>query len=193
MNILKSITLISLSTALLIAAPQTKKEKEVKSAIKLGNQSSKLLIQTLGKNMKREMKKGGQMAAFRFCSNEAYSITQEVNQELPDGVVVKRISEKYRNPANAPKADELAVLESFEKLQNANVILPKYLIQKIDNKTFKYYKPLVIKKKVCLKCHGTIKDIDIKRAIAEHYPLDKALGYKMNDLRGAIVVTIKTK
>ena len=193
MNILQSIALVSLTGSLLIAAPQSKKELQMDEVVKLGKKGSSLLVQTLGKNMKQHMKKGGEMDALNFCSNEAYDITQNVNKKLPSGVNVKRVSAKYRSPANAPQENELAVLESFEKLQKLGVILPEYMIEKIDNKTFKYYKPLTINNKVCLKCHGVLKDIDMKRAIAERYPLDKALGYEMNDLRGAVVVTIQTK
>jgi predicted O-linked N-acetylglucosamine transferase (SPINDLY family) len=194
MNIVKLFTVISLSTTLLLSAtPESKKDLQMKEIVKLGNQGSQLLLKTLGKNMKQHMKKGGVMDALNFCSNEAYSLTEKVNKKLPKGVTVKRVSAKYRSPANAPQDHELAILDSFEKLQKLNVVLPKYVVEKVDNKTFKYYKPLVINNKVCLKCHGVLKDIDLKRAIAERYPLDKALEYKMNDLRGAVVVTIKTK
>jgi len=73
------------------------------------------------------------------------------------------------------------------------VVLPSYLLEKVDATTFKYYKPITINKGVCLKCHGSLKNGALKSAIQERYPLDKAMGYEMNDLRGAVVVTIKTK
>ena len=191
MNILKHFTYISLCTSLLLAAPVNKKEAELASAIELGNKGSKLLLQTLGKNMKKSMGKGGVMKALDFCSNEAYSLTEKVNQQLPNGVRVQRISAKYRSPANKPTQKELAVLKSFETMKELNIILPKYVMEQVDTHTYKYYKPLLINKKVCLKCHGVIKDIDLKREIAGKYPLDTALGYKMGDLRGAVIVTIQ--
>jgi hypothetical protein len=136
------------------------------------------------------MKKGGVMDALDFCSNEAFSLTQEVNKGLESGVSVKRISIKYRSPANEPKADELAVLEEFKTLKAQNA-LPANIVKKIDEKTFKYYKPLVIEKEACLKCHGKIDEgSDLKKAIEAKYPADKATEYKMGDLRGAVVVTI---
>ena len=141
--------------------------------------------------MKKRMKDGGVMSALDFCSNQAYSLTEKVNQQLPNGVRVKRISAKYRSPANKPTDRELAILESFQNMKDMNIILPKFLIEEVDTKTYKYYKPLVINNKVCLKCHGTIKDIELKREIANRYPLDNAMGYKRYDLRGAVVVTIK--
>jgi len=190
MNILKYLVGLSLSATLVLAAQPSKKDAELNAVIKTGQKSSKILLQTLGKNMKKHMKKGGVFKALDFCANEAYTLTQDVNKKLPVGVSVKRISMKFRSPANAPKDNEVAILQSFKKMGDANVILPKYLVEKTGLHTYKYYKPLVINKKVCLKCHGVIKDIELKRAISSRYPLDTAMKYKMGDLRGAIVVTI---
>jgi hypothetical protein len=190
MTFLQTITLFSVTSTLLLAGPQQAKNEQLKSVVQMGNKSSKLLLQTLGKNMKKHMKKGGPMDALNFCAEEAYTLTEKVNKQLPKGVRVKRISANVRNPSNVASANELAVLNTFESMQSANVILPKHLIEQVNPTTYKYYKPLVIKKKVCLKCHGTLKDIELKRAINERYPLDNAKGYEMGDLRGAIVVTI---
>jgi hypothetical protein len=191
MKILKTITVVGLTASLLVAAPQNKKDENFKQIIKTGQKSSKMLMQTLGKNMKKNMKAGGPMQALDFCSKEAYNLTEKVNKRLPKGVTVKRISMQFRNPANEPQGNEAKVLEALAKLKDANVILPKQIVEKVDAHTYKYYKPLVIKKQVCLKCHGNIKDTDLKRAIQQNYPIDKATGYKMGDLRGAVVVTIK--
>ncbi|MBA1432344.1 MAG: DUF3365 domain-containing protein [Epsilonproteobacteria bacterium] len=192
MKVIKSIAIMGLTASLLIAQGQGKKKDEaLQSVVHAGKQSAKLLLKTLGSNMKKNMKAGGPMKALDFCSQEAYNLTEKVNKELPKGVHVKRISMKFRNPANQPATDEAAVLEALQKLKSANVVLPKQIVQKVDENTYKYYKPLVINKNVCLKCHGNIQNPTLKRAIAERYPLDKATHYKMGDLRGAIVVTIK--
>jgi hypothetical protein len=190
MNLIKTITVLSLSTAFLLAAPTNAKNTQLKDVMKTGKQSSQLLLKTLGKNMKKNMKKGGVMGALNFCSNEAYTLTETVNKQLPKGVSIKRISSQARNSANEAPKDELAVLNTFKTMQKENIVLPKQLVQKVNATTFKYYKPLVIKKQVCLKCHGDVKDSNLKNEIAKKYPLDKAMGYKMGDLRGAIVVTI---
>ena len=182
--------LISLGASLLLATPQNKQEAELAEVIETGKKGSKLLIQTLGKQMKGKLKKGGPMVTLDFCANEAYNITQKVNKKLPKGVTVQRISSKYRNPVNAPKGNELAVLESFEKIKDSNLMLPKHLIEQVDAQTYKYYKPLLMNNKACLKCHGKIKDVELRRAIQERYPLDSAVNYELGDFRGAVVVTI---
>lgn len=191
MIFLKYIAYISLSSTLLLSAPLTKKEIKLNAVIEMGKTSSKRLIKTLGKSMQKRLKKGGAMKALNFCSNEAYNLTQKVNKSLPNGVRVKRISSKFRSPANAPTQKELSILKSFQSLKDLDVVLPEYLLEKVSEHSYKYYKPLTINKKACLKCHGKVKDIELKREIARNYPIDNAMGYEMGDLRGAIVVTIQ--
>ncbi len=193
MKLFQSIILFSFANSLLVATPQNKQEQELQEINKIGKESSELLLKTLGTNLQKNMKAGGVMKALSFCSNEAYSLTEDVNKELPKGVSVKRISTNYRSPVNKPSGDEEAVLQSLKELQKNNVALPKQIVKKIDDESYKYYKPLLINKEVCLKCHGTLTNSDLKHAITQRYPLDKAINYKMNDLRGAVVVTIKRK
>ena len=191
MKLLQTITLIGLSTTLLLAGQVSKEDKRMAQTLKTGQKGSQKLIKTLGSKLKKKIVDGGEMKALSFCADEAYNITQEVNRQLPVGVRVKRISQKQRSPANSPLADEIAVLESFDALNKANVVLPKELVQKVDSNTYKYYKPLLINTAMCLRCHGeTSKDIEFKRALAERYPLDNAMNYKKGDFRGAVVVTI---
>ena len=185
---------LSFGTSLLLAAPAVQPEdKEMTEVIKIGKESAKKLGQTLGKNMKAHMKSGGPLDALNFCLNEADTLTQSVNKTLDADVKAKRVSMRSRSAANLPNESEKKVLESLETLQQAGVTLPKYLVQKVAPKEFKFYKPIVIDKGVCLKCHGNLEEGKLKSTIEARYPQDKAVGYKMNDLRGAIVVDIKTK
>ncbi len=192
MNMLHVIAYTTLSASILFAGPSSPKQNpELQEVISTGKQSSKLLLKTLGSNLKRNLKAGGPMQALEFCTQKAYTLTEDVNKKLPKGVSVKRISTKFRNPLNKPQESEQEVLETLEKLQELHVKVPKHLIQKVDEKTYKYYKPLLINKQVCLQCHGDIKNANLERAIDERYPQDKAKHYKMGDLRGAVVVTVK--
>lgn len=191
MNIVKSIALISLSSAVLLATPLDTQDKKINRAIELGDTSSKILLKTLKENMKKHMADGGVMDAFSFCSDQAYLLTESVNKTLPSGITTKRISLKYRNPANAPKEDEAKVLKSIETLKEANVVLPDYFIEVVNANSYKYYKPIVIEDKACLKCHGEAsKNVELRRAINNKYPIDKAKNYEMDDVRGAVVVTV---
>ncbi len=192
---MKSFTLLStavLLTTSLIANPYQSQEEEYNNIVKIGNEVSTSLLKTLGKNLKKHMKKEGPLGAAKFCNAEAFSLTELIDKKAGEDVTVKRISLKNRNPANAPENSEKIVMETFETLHNTNVILPKFLVERVNASTVKYYKPLIINKGVCLKCHGDIaKSPKLSKFITAHYPEDKATHYKMGDLRGAIVVTIK--
>ena len=194
MKPIQTLLLVTLSGSLLFASNHggaKKEQKQKQSVVKIGQKSTKLLMQTLGKNMKKHMKNGGPTEALTFCSDKAYTLTADVNKQLPKGVSVKRVSLKNRNSFNKPETDEVKVLETFQSMKDQKIQLPQHLIQQVDATTYKFYKPLVIKKKVCLKCHGDITNEKLKNTIAKKYPEDKATGYKMGDIRGAVVVTIK--
>jgi len=158
--------------------------------IDTGEKVSSSLLKQLGPKLKHELKTNGLLSAMKFCNENAYILTEEINLHQIEGVSVRRISLKERNPANVPSFEEQKVLESMEEMLKKKA-LPKYIVTH-EGQTYKYYKPLVIKKQVCLKCHGKLsKNEELTRFLKENYPLDKATGYKMNDLRGAILVEIK--
>jgi hypothetical protein len=192
MKIVSIVAALALAGALAYAEAPKTEDTNLVSVVNSGKMATKTLLETLQKNMQTHMKKGGVMDALNFCSTEAYALTDKVNSELPKGVSTKRVSIKYRNPANEPQADELKVLNSFEEMETAKKALPEYVVEKVDEHTYKFYKPLTINNQVCLKCHGDISgDKVLEKAINERYPTDKAVNYKMDDLRGAVVVTIK--
>lgn len=187
MKLVHSITLTALTTISLFATDTA----TLQDVAQKGQASTILLLQTLGKNMKMHMKQGGAMDALNFCSQEAYTLTESVNKKLPEGVSVKRVSLQTRNPINTPSEDEAKILQQLEQLQKDGKPLPKKVIEQVDEHTFKFYKPLVINKGVCLKCHGDVQNKTLKTEILNRYPEDKAMGYKMGDLRGAVVTTVK--
>ncbi|MEN8147317.1 MAG: DUF3365 domain-containing protein [Campylobacterota bacterium] len=189
---MKTLTILALSSALLLANPYESNKEELESVIKTGQEVSATLLQTLGKNLKKQMKAGGPMAAAEFCTTEAYTLTASIDEKYGKDVQVKRISLKERNPANQPQGEEKIIISSLDNLQKNGVVLPPYLVERVNKDTYKFYKPLVINKQVCLKCHGDIgKNPQLSQYLEKTYPHDKATGYSMGDLRGAVVVTIK--
>ena len=150
---------------------------------------------TLGKKLKKNMKKGGPEQAAIFCSNQAIDLTHSVNISFANDTHIRRISLKERNSANSPKSDEREVLLKIQKDYDSGKTVETLIVKKIYDDTYKVYKAIFIDKEVCLKCHGDITKRDKKayKIIQKDYPHDKATNYKMGDLRGAFVVTIVTK
>ena len=188
MKELKRVAMILIFTLAVLNMEVFAKNNEV-SDDQLGNEVAMTLLKTLGKNLKMHMKKEGPVGAAKFCSVEALNITDEISEKYGKKIEVKRISLKFRNPVNAPTTQERVVLEKLESLNSASK-LPGYYMQRGKDKIY-YYKPLIITKQVCLKCHGDVSAPALKSYLEKTYPEDKALGYKMGDVRGAVLVTIE--
>jgi len=176
-------SLVSLvfSSTLLLAAPLSEEQ-----AIQKGGAVAAALVQKLGGELKNQIQTSGAMGALHFCSQNALVLTDQVGKEF--GTQVKRISFKNRNPINSASVEEKAILNDWEKLQNSGKPLPSYAIK--ANGQYTYYKPILLNNDACLKCHGDIAvDSPLSKEIRTMYPEDKAVGYKMGDIRGMIVVT----
>jgi hypothetical protein len=155
-----------------------------------GEKVSKELLKQLGSKLKHKMQTEGILEAANFCNANAMTLTEEVNLHQLKGISAKRTSLKERNPANKAKPEEITVLKQMQALHEKKE-LPPYIVTHKE-KTYTYYKPLVIKKGLCLQCHGDInKNEELASFFKKHYPEDHATGYQMGDLRGAIVVEIK--
>ena len=178
----------------LVSASVMMAETNTTQIVVTGEAATAKLLKILGGNLKKEMKKGGAVKAAKFCSSKAQDITIQLNRELGSSVMIHRTSLKYRNPANAPIEEEKEILEALQTLKEHHVQLPEYLLQKKSKTHYKYYKPIMIDKKVCLKCHGMSAKISkkVKKVISDTYLNDLATGYRMGDLRGMFVVDIKT-
>lgn len=193
---MKKIVLLSVMVSSLVFGANEAmmaKKVEKQKVMMIGQQTSKMLFNTLAPKLKATIKKDGILKAGEFCANEAQNLTKEVNKSLPKGVSVKRVSLKNRNDLNAPSEDETNVLKAFDLLNSSNAILNHLVTE--NEKSYKFYKPMVINQGVCLKCHGDSETLDkeVSKLFTKKYPHDKAIGFKMGDIRGAIVVEIDKK
>ncbi|TLP40610.1 Tll0287-like domain-containing protein [Arcobacter arenosus] len=142
------------------------------------------------KTLSSKISNGGLPNAATFCSTNSHDLAQEVFKTLPQGISLKRITSKPRNPNNKASKEELLVLNqlknNFEKNQSLDMIVK----QKSPNH-YQVYKPIKVDA-ICLKCHGTntIRDEKAYDIILKMYPTDKAIGYALNDFRGAFLVDI---
>ena len=73
-------------------------------------------------------------------------------------------------------------------LLNVNVTGQEIIIED-ESKYLRYLRPIFIQAE-CLNCHGSEIDMqqETKELIAGKYPNDKAINYKLGDLRGAVSV-----
>jgi len=169
---------------------QTPTKQEIKEVKKIAKKAIKKVGGATKKAMKKTMKKQGVVAAAKFCSLKASKIVAKANKKLPKGVSVRKISTKYRNPNAKPTSLDEDVLAQFEEAIK-NKKKPKMIVLKLSDTHFKVYKPVIIGGK-CLLCHGDKEARNSKayEVIKKHYPHDKAIDYKLGDLRGAFLVDI---
>jgi Protein of unknown function (DUF3365) len=136
-----------------------------------------------------QIQTNGVLQAVSVCSDTAQVLTN--NYGVQKGVYIKRVSFKNRNENNFPDNFEKKVLNKFELLHQNKELTSETehaeVIQEGEFKYVRYMKPILVQAE-CLNCHGSETDImpEVKQLITQSYPDDKAVGYKIGDLRGAV-------
>ena len=146
---------------------------------------SQQLQQQLGAELMAAMQAQGPVHAIDVCNVEAPGIAASLSTA---GLVeVGRTAIRYRNPSNAPTAEQVAVMESFaEQIKQDSSVVPERLVT-LENGEQHYMRAIVMQPQ-CLACHGQSVAEPIKQAIAEKYPNDQATGFEVGDLRGAFLI-----
>lgn len=156
--------------------------KEI-NILKSGRRISAELLKELGGTLKNSIRKKGLVDSIGMCSVSALPLTEKLRKKH-DLKSIKRVSEKLRNPENAP--DELDTF-AMKHLQKEK--LSSYLQQQVKGGKFYYrfYQAIGVKSS-CLPCHGVKKDMKttVRKKLERIYPNDQATGYKIDDFRGVI-------
>lgn len=129
----------------------------------------------------------GSVAPYQTFAAEILTTLSEESQ-----FEMGRTSTRLRNPDNAPDPWEQAGLEKFAAEIKAGADPFKLEIFEITKSRegqnlFRYMRPIVMRDS-CLGCHGTEVKQDVKSEIAKLYSDDKALGYALNEMRGAFTL-----
>jgi hypothetical protein len=152
----------------------------------ISNASQKAFVGALMKAINER----GTASAVSFCNVHALPIADSLSQHY--NCTIQRISDRYRNPADKPNAEDSTVIAHYQAQKTTGAILTARLSEQ-ENKVI-YYKPIMLGMPACLKCHGNPNtDIDISTlsAIRNKYPTDLATGYKQGDLRGVWKITFR--
>lgn len=193
---MRAFLILTAVALLLVSCGKDDAEQTVSEAsadeILLRTASSKL-IATFGQQLKGEllaaMNEAGPMGAIEVCHDEAPKIAAANSGEF---WTIRRVSDRNRNPDNAANEHEMGVLASFEDTSASSPAHSWAWSETPEGKLFSFYKPIRMAP-VCTKCHGgdDVIDADVKAALAEMYPDDRAVGYEAGDLRGMFVVEVE--
>jgi hypothetical protein len=128
----------------------------------------------------------GPAAAIDICADKAPGIAERLAAD--SGWSIRRVSLQPRNVDTAtPDAWEREVLAALADKLAAGAETPQLNHAEVVDGRFRYMQGQPVEG-VCLLCHGTDADIssDVRAALAQRYPDDRATGYGLGDLRGAI-------
>ncbi|KEO73657.1 Tll0287-like domain-containing protein [Anditalea andensis] len=166
----------------------------VEKALAMGNEISDEAQEQLMSTLQNAIEENGLVGALNFCQAEALPIVKSTGSDY--GVEIRRVSNRFRNPADQPKADEEVLLGAYEYNHEAG-IASEPNIQKLQNgEVLLYTRAITIPGQLCLNCHGDIStDVpaDVADTIDQLYPEDKAKGHKVGELRGMWAIRIPRK
>ncbi|MBS9462598.1 DUF3365 domain-containing protein [Flagellimonas sp. 389] len=136
----------------------------------------------LGKNLMGTIQKKGTLEALAFCNERAYPLTDSM--AYTHKALIKRVSDKPRNPKNLANAIELEKIEYYKRvLASGESIIP--IVESQDEVNHFYYP--IVTNSMCLQCHGVPKQQikpEVLTVLKDLYPKDMAQGYDVNQVRG---------
>jgi len=135
------------------------------------------------------MESSGPLGALGVCHDAAPAIAKAISSR--SGWSVARTSLKPRNAASAPDDYERKVMEDFEariaKGEKAADLTSAEIIDDHGVEVFRFIKAIPTAAP-CLTCHGGDVKAEVKAKIAELYPNDQALGFKLDEMRGVFTL-----
>ncbi len=153
-------------------------------------QLSGQLLEQLRSEVARELETSGPLRAVSVCKFSAPEIVANISRL--HGMRVTRVSLKPRNRATG-EADawEQKILLDFErriaKGEKVESLEVAGIVQEPAGRYFRYMKAIPTRK-ACTTCHGTDISDAIKTLLASEYPYDKATGYSVGQVRGALSI-----
>jgi len=153
--------------------------------------ATQALASSLVTRLQAAIHEGGAVSGLEACRLEAQPLTQQASDAL--GLTVGRTALRVRNPANAPDDWERQQLEKFTaRLASGTAVNQLEVLEYVEDNgqaKWRYMRPIMTGGQ-CLTCHGEQIAPNIAATIAENYPSDRAIGFKLGEMRGAFTVIV---
>lgn len=184
------ITTLSLAFAVPLAAGAAEGDLAARQAA--AKDAAQSLVKRLGAKLQEEMAAGGPGQAIGVCRDVAPQIAGELSRA--NGWRVTRVGTRVRNPMlGMPDAWEQEVLGKFQQRiaageKPADIAFGE-VVSEPGGQYFRFMKAIPVQE-ACLNCHGDPAKLaePVKAELQKHYPLDRAIGYSLGELRGAISI-----
>lgn len=187
--------ILSIAASLLLAGPALAADSatappDTAALVRDAAQASGELSTRLKSELVAAMQSGGPEAAIATCHTRALPLTSDVSAQK--GWSLRRTALRVRNPANAPRGWEQAVLEVFAQriASGEDPARVEWHAVATENgkREFRYMKAIVTSEP-CVLCHGTQVAAPLSARIRSLYPDDRATGFVPGELRGAFSLT----
>jgi hypothetical protein len=133
---------------------------------------------------------GGPTGAIEACQQIAPVAAEQAGEAA--GATVRRTSLKLRNSKDAPDAWGKAMLEQFDARKAAGekpaTIEAGAWADGPQGRFYRYMKAIPTGE-MCTQCHGQTIAPAVQAKLHELYPRDKATGFAVGDLRGAVSIS----
>lgn len=150
------------------------------------------LVQQVRGELVKSMEASGPLRSIIVCKYTVPEISSALSRK--SGAKVTRVALSARNPAlGGPDGWERKVLTEFdarvEAGEKAEGLERAEIVSEGPQRYFRYMRALPMAP-LCLACHGPAEQIApaVKAQLAAEYPHDKATGYRVGQVRGAVTV-----
>lgn len=141
--------------------------------------------------LQEEIARGGPEGAIAACRDQAPALARAASEQT--GWTVRRVSLRNRNPKAVPDAWERAALEDFDRRAAAGE--PPAQLERVEvvndgGRRLQRYMRALPTQDLCVQCHGTPDRISpaVAAKLTQIYPQDRAVGYRVGQIRGAITL-----
>jgi hypothetical protein len=150
------------------------------------------LTDRLGAELKHALEQGGAVKAVSVCRDLAPAIAGEMSRQ--NGWRVTRVSLRPRNPLlGSADVWEQQQLLRFDQRAAAGELPDQLEVSEIvtepSGRYLRYARALPVQP-ACLMCHGEAQQLapSVAAELGERYPYDRAIGYGLGQLRGAVSI-----
>lgn len=153
---------------------------------------ARTLAMQLGGKLKAELSASGPESAVSVCKESAPQIAASLSRQT--GWEVGRVGTRVRSAqTGTPDAWEAKALATFsERMKQGEKPDSMELAEVMTEPSGKYlrYARAIAIQPMCLTCHGPVGSIPegVRARLRAEYPLDRATGYAVGELRGAVVI-----
>ncbi|MBK9360402.1 MAG: DUF3365 domain-containing protein [Rubrivivax sp.] len=141
--------------------------------------------------LQAEIARGGPAGAVEVCRDKAPAMARAASEQ--SGWAIRRVSLRNRNPKAVPDAWERAALEDFDRRAAAGE--PPAQLERVEvvndgGRRLQRYMRALPTQDLCVQCHGTPDRISpaVAAKLTQIYPQDRAVGYRVGQIRGAITL-----